>query len=162
MTDPDLNAMSEEERRQYLSSLSWDELLKRAGGQKTYRHVNGPAWKSLTDKQCHICHKPITDERSLRVKIGGSDCRPRIEHELKRGPEMWDQVSADELENIWTTFNIYGIYINDVAHKVMQVHKKQDLVIFDPQDTDQVLVKIGSQMTLSSREAARKLWKERT
>jgi hypothetical protein len=162
MKEIDLNAMSEEDRRQYLSSLSWDELLKRAGG-KTYRHTDGPAWKSLSDQQCHICHKPITDRASLRVKIGGSDCRPRIEHELKRGSEMWDQISTEELEIIWTKFNIYGIYISDVAHKVSQVHRKSDLVIFDLQDSDQVLVKIDSQqMTLLSREDARKLWKERT
>jgi len=161
MTNVDLKAMSEEERRKYLSSLSWDELLKRAGGSKTYRHVDGPAWRSLNDNQCHICHKPITDEVSLRVKIGGSDCRPRIEHELKCGPEMWDQVSTDELETIWTTFNIYGIYIGDMAHKVKQVHRKKGLIIFDLQDTDQTLVKIDSQkMTFFNREDARKLWKE--
>jgi hypothetical protein len=160
MKDPDLDAMSEEERRQYLSSLPLDELLKRAGAHPVYRHADGPAWKSLSDQQCHICHKPITDEISLRVKIGASDCRPRIEDELQRTPEMWDQVSTEELEIIWTTFNIYGVYVGDVAHKVKQVHRKDGLVIFDLQDTDKVLVKIGSQMTLSSREAARKLWEE--
>ena len=162
MKDPDLDAMSEEERRQYLSSLPLGELLKRAGARNDYRHVDGPAWKSLSDQQCHICHKPITDEVSLRVKIGASDCRPRIEDELKHGPEMWDQVSTEELEVIWTRFNIYGVYVRDVAHKVKQVHRRNDLVVFDLQDTDKVLVKIGSQMTLSSREAARKLWKART
>ncbi len=161
MTDIDINQMSEEERRQYLSSLSWDELLKYAGGHKTYRHADGPAWKSLNNKQCHICHKPITDEVSLRVKIGGSDCRPRIEQELKWDSEMWNQISTGELEVIWTMFNIYGVYIDDIAHKVKQVHRKQGLIIFDLQDTDQILVKIDSQeITLLSREDARKLWKD--
>jgi hypothetical protein len=162
MNDPDLNAMSDDERRQYLSSLSLDDLLKRAEAPKTNRHIDGPAWKSLRGQKCHICHKPITDEVSLRVKIGASDCRPRIENELKRGSEMWDQISTDELETIWTRFNIYGVYINDVAHNVKQVHGKDDLVIFELQDTNEVLVKIGSQMTLSSREEARKLWQKHT
>ncbi len=73
---------------------------------------------------------------------------------------MWEQVSTDELETIWTTFNIHGVYVDDVAHKVKLVHRKGDLVVFDLCDTEKVLVKIGSQMSLSSREAARKLWRE--
>ena len=73
---------------------------------------------------------------------------------------MWDQISTDELEIIWTTFNIYGVYINDVAHKVNQVYRKDDLAVFELKDTSDVLVKKASQMTFSSREAARKMWKE--
>jgi hypothetical protein len=162
MNDPDLNAMNEEERRQYLSSLSLDELLKHVG-RNTYRHVDGPAWKSLSDQQCHICHKPITDGASLRVKIGGSDCRPRIERELKRGSEMWEQISTNELEIIWTTFNMYGVYVNDIAHKVKDVHRKSDLVIFELHGTDQVIVKIGLQQTiLLCQKDARKVWAEHT
>lgn len=60
-------------------------------------------------------------------------------------------------------FNIYGVYIGDIAHKVKRVHRKHGLVIFDIQDTNQMLVKIGSQqITLLSREDARKLWKDQT
>lgn len=162
MNDSDLAAMSDEERRKYLSSLSLDELLKHVG-RNTYNHVDGPAWKSLSDQQCHICHKPITDGASLRVKIGGSDCRPRIERELNRGPEMWEQISTDELEIIWTTFNMYGIYINDMAHKVKQVRRKSDLVFFELHGTNQVLVKAGSQqMILLNQKDACKVWEERT
>jgi hypothetical protein len=160
MKNSDLDKMSEAERHQYLSSLPLEELLKRAGASKIYEHEDGPAWKSVNDKQCHICHKPISDEASLRVKIGASDCRPRIELELKHGPEMWDQASTDELEIIWTTFNVYGIYISDVAHKVNQVYRKDDLTVFELQDTSDVLVKKGSQMMFSSREAARNMWKD--
>ncbi len=159
MENPDLSKMSVEERHLYLSSLPLDELLKHEGVHKTNGHPDGPAWMSLGDRQCHICHRPITDEASLKVKIGSSDCRPRIEHEMKRGPEMWGQLSIDELEIIWTRFNVHGVYIDDVAHKVKQVHRKGDLVVFDLHDTEEVLVKGGSEMSLLSRETARTMWR---
>ncbi len=157
MVNPDFDKMSDEERSQYLSSLSLDELLKRSGAGKPNRHADGPAWKSLANDQCHICHRPISDSASLKVKIGGSDCRPRIENELNCSSEIWEKIPDDELEIIWTEFNLYGVYINDISYKVKQVRRKNNAVIFDLQGTDKVLVKIDSKMTIYRFEDAQNL-----
>ena len=160
-----LENMSDEEKNQHLSSLSIDELLEITGHRKHYNHNNQPepAWKRLGNGQCHICHKPISDEMSLKVKIGGSHCRPRIEKEMGCGSEIWDNITKNELEIIWTQFNIHGVYINNEAHEVKQVHEHKNgrLVVFTLHNTDKVLVKNGSIFNVSSLENARKIWSER-
>jgi hypothetical protein len=160
MKQPDLNRMSDEERKEYFASLSWEELIKLAGGGKRARHADGPAWKSLGNDRCHICHRQITDGESLKIKIGSSDCRPRIERETNQGSEMWEDISADELEIIWTQFNRYGVYMDDVAYQIKQVHRKGELVVFELSGVKKVLVKSGGQFQILSSEEARKLWRE--
>lgn len=160
MNYPDLSKMSAEERSKYTASLSLEELLKRARAGKAYQHTDGPAWKSLHNGQCHICHRQITDEESLKVKIGSSDCRPRIERETHRGSEMWDQISTDELENIWTTFNKYGVYVDDVAYTVKKVHCKENLVVFELYGVEKVLIKSRGQFQILNSDEARRLWRE--
>ncbi len=67
-----------------------------------------PRWLDLTDEQCHICHRPLTDPLSLRVCIG-SICRGRIEKLEERNADMWENISREELERIWATYNSYDL-----------------------------------------------------
>ena len=105
----DLHNMSDEERASYLRSLPLDELLNLAKAKKraSSNTDDGPAWKRLDRFHCHICHKPISDDESLRLGIGSSDCRPMIERKEGRGPEMWQGISQAELEALWTKYNLY-------------------------------------------------------
>ena len=107
MADP--QNKSDEERAQYLRSLSLDQLIELAHARKCtgVTEGDGPAWKHLDRFHCHICHKPISDEESIRLGIGSSDCRPMIEQAEGRGEEMWHDISKEELESLWTRYNVY-------------------------------------------------------
>ena len=103
-----LQSMSDDERARYLRSLPLDELLELAKAKKRRGFKDGePAWKHLDRFHCHICHKPISDEESIRLGIGSSDCRPMIERKEGRGAEMWTDISQAELEALWTKYNVY-------------------------------------------------------
>jgi hypothetical protein len=39
--------------------------------------------------------------------IGSSDCRPMIEWAEGRGEEMWRDILKEELESLWTRYNVY-------------------------------------------------------
>ena len=65
-----------------------------------------PYWHKLSDNQCHICHRELTDPLSVRVSIG-SVCRKHIEKREERNSKMWEDISRQELERIWTEHNIY-------------------------------------------------------
>lgn len=64
-----------------------------------------PYWHSLPDDRCHICHRELTDPISIGVSIG-SICRKRIE-EAEENVNIWENISREELERIWTAYNIY-------------------------------------------------------
>jgi hypothetical protein len=103
-----LQSMSDDERANYLRSLPLDELLELAKAKKRRGFKDGElAWKHLDRFHCHICHKPISDEESIRLGIGSSDCRPMIERKEGRGAEMWTDISQQELEALWTKYNVY-------------------------------------------------------
>ena len=103
-----LQSMSDDERANYLRSLPLDELLELAKAKKRRGFKDGElAWKHLDRFHCHICHKPISDEESIRLGIGSSDCRPMIECKEGRGAEMWTDISQQELEALWTKYNVY-------------------------------------------------------
>ena len=103
-----LQSMSDDERANYLRSLPLDELLELAKAKKHRGFKDGElAWKHLDRFHCHICHKPISDEESIRLGIGSSDCRPMIERKEERGAEMWTDISQQELEALWTKYNVY-------------------------------------------------------
>jgi hypothetical protein len=65
------------------------------------------AWETLDKYHCHICHKPISDTESVRLGIGGSDCRPRIEKAEGKGQDMWKDITPQELEKLYDKYNIY-------------------------------------------------------
>jgi hypothetical protein len=102
-----LTRLSDEERAHYLRSLPLDALLDLARAKRRKAQDDGPAWKRLDRFHCHICHKPISDEASLRLGIGSSDCRPMVERKEGRGPDMWQDISQSELEALWTRYNVY-------------------------------------------------------
>jgi len=104
MTDP--NSMSDDERANYLRSLPLDKLLDLARVKRRKAQDDGPAWKRLDRFHCHVCHKPISDQESIRLGIGGSGCRPMIERKEGRGPDMWRDISTAELEALWTKYNV--------------------------------------------------------
>lgn len=65
-----------------------------------------PSWNDIEDHRCHICHRELSDPVSLSVKIG-SVCRQRIEKAEEKTSTMWEAITQEELEAIWTTYNIY-------------------------------------------------------
>ena len=105
----DLPDTSDEERAR-LRSRSLDRLrgLTRPQKRKKPARDAGPAWKRLDRFHCHICHKPISDPESIRLGIGSSDCRPMIERKEGRGADMWQDISQEELEALWTRYNVHG------------------------------------------------------
>jgi hypothetical protein len=101
------SSLSDDERANYLRSLPLDELFDLARVKRRKAQDDGPAWKRLDRFHCHVCHKPISDQESIRLGIGGSDCRPMIERQERRGPDMWRSISQPELEALWTKYNVY-------------------------------------------------------
>jgi hypothetical protein len=65
-----------------------------------------PAWLSINDDQCHICHRQLEDPLSIRVKVGVK-CRQNIEKAEGKTSAMWDGMTQEELETIWSSYNIY-------------------------------------------------------
>lgn len=92
--------------------------------QPAKRRPDGPAWQRLGPMRCHICHNPINDAASRRVRIGGAECRPRIEQAEHRGPEMWETLTPEELEVLWLRYNLYGVYLDGKAYTVRAVHTR--------------------------------------
>lgn len=65
-----------------------------------------PSWRTIEDNRCHICHRELTDPLSLKVKIG-SVCRQKIEKAEEENSDMWNNMTQERLEALWTTYNIY-------------------------------------------------------
>lgn len=65
-----------------------------------------PYWHKLSNSQCHICHRELTDPKSLSICIGPI-CRKRIEKREGQDALMWEEISREELERLWTEHNTY-------------------------------------------------------
>ncbi|MCB0032624.1 MAG: hypothetical protein KDE51_01280 [Anaerolineales bacterium] len=65
-----------------------------------------PLWKDLEAHRCHICHRELSDPESLRVKIGPI-CRQKIEKAEEKDGSMWEAISPEGLEEIWTAHSMY-------------------------------------------------------
>lgn len=156
--------MNDTEKANYLRSLPLDELLRLAHAQKRSVREDGPAWKRLDRFHCHVCHKPIKDEESVRLGIGGSDCRPRVEREEGKGKEMWENITQAELERIWTKYNLYGVVFLGRTYEVKDVHMKHNsqreaMMFVVLHDCDQVMVSKKGAVSFCGLNDARSMYK---
>lgn len=57
--------------------------------------------------RCRICHREITDPLSIRIGIGESVCRPRIEAGEGCGPELWDTITQEQIDKLVEKYTLY-------------------------------------------------------
>jgi len=132
--------------------------------QSAKQRPDGPAWQRLGPTRCHICHNPITDAASRRVRIGGAECRPRIEQAEHRGPEMWETITPDELEVLWLRYNLYGVYLDGKAYPMRAVHTRYNtqqelLSVTLLSGTARVMLKRHGVVTFCSLDEARAVYR---
>ncbi len=162
-----MHSTDQDKLAETLRSHRLSKLLALGRGKKRHKPTqeDGPAWLHLDQFHCHICHKPISDNESIRLGIGSSDCRPRIEREEQCGNEFWENISEEELWAIWTKYNLYGVKVAGNAYTVQGIYQKRNqnnetISIVTLNGCEQVMVNNKGGYYFCSKEQAREVWKE--
>jgi hypothetical protein len=74
------------------------------------------------------CHRELTDPLSLKVKIG-SVCRKNIEKAEEKGSSMWDDISREALEAIWTKYNTHDKRRREKKDRLQAVTSSSNFIV---------------------------------
>jgi hypothetical protein len=119
----------------------------------------GPAWKYIPLGKCCICHRPLTRDDSIKLRIGSAVCRPRVEASL--GFKLTEDMNPFDLEVIWCRFNHYGFFINGVTRKIKKWHTERRLgAFFSFEHDERIFVYANGVYRLLCREEAEDLYME--
>ena len=70
------------------------------------KEITQARYEELPENRCHICHRELTDPKSLKVKIG-PDCREKLETLEGVDKSFWKTVDDDKLKELHKKYNNY-------------------------------------------------------